>query len=141
MKSLSKILAVGTLLSAIFLVGCGNNNNNITCPAGEINENNTCMVAGTSGVGTYGGCAAGMVYTSAGCGTECSYGGQIGGMVLVGGVQQCLPAINTGMYGGAGQCASIPGTYPVMGPNGQILCQPGYGAAPGYAGSGYYYYY
>jgi hypothetical protein len=146
MNVLSKILAVGSIAGGIFLAACGNNNNNsITCPAGEVNENNTCIVAGaTSGV--YGNCGAGLVQTSAGCGTECSYANQIGGLIN----GQCLPAIaGVGGYGtngyGAGQCASIPGTYAVQGPNGQILCEPGYSGAQGYpyGGAGYggaYYY-
>jgi len=141
----AKIFTVGTILSGIYLAGCGNNNNNITCPAGEINENNTCIVAGTTG-GVYGNCPAGLVQTSGGCGSECSYGNQIGGLVG----NQCLPAIaGVGTYPGApyanpytsGQCASIPGTYPVAGPGGQIICQPGYSGAPGYVGGGYGGYY
>jgi hypothetical protein len=83
-------------------------------------------------------CAAGSVQTAAGCGSQCSFGSQIGGLIN----GQCVPMIAgaagtiTGVpypnpYGTSALCASIPGTYPVM-MNGQILCQPSYA---GYSGS------
>lgn len=149
MKSLSKIFTVGSLLSAIFLVGCGsNNNNNITCPPGEINQGNTCVVGGTT-AGVYGNCPAGLVQTQSGCGPECSYGNQMGGLVTMpNGGQMCLPAIVGGYgtvpgapYGNPYQCGNVPGTYPVPGPQGQILCEPGYAGGPyGYGGGGVYIY-
>jgi len=153
MKVLSKVLMVGSLLGGIFLVACGNNNNNITCPAGEINENNVCVVSGVAG--TCG--VAGQIQTSAGCGPECSYSGGVGGLVNG---NQCLPAIpgvggygtpyGVGSpYGGVGTPYGNPyggspcgiNTYPVL-VGGQMLCQPSYsGYTGGYYGGGYNFYY
>jgi hypothetical protein len=159
MKVLSKVLMVGSLIGGVLLVACGNNNsNNITCPPGEINQNNVCIASGVAGV--TGSCPVpGQIQTSGGCGQECSYGNSIGGLVG----NQCLPSIGgVGGYGssygggygspygvgtpygnpyGSSPCASIPGTYPVL-IGGQMLCQPSYsGYTGGYYGGGYGYYY
>jgi hypothetical protein len=109
MKARYLLLAI-VLLGLGYTIGCGSGSNNnaaITCPAGTINSNNTCVPltgAGLSATSCQGSCPVGYTQTTSGC------------------LPQSTCAVCQGMSGTTCIASSVTGTG-VVGTTGYNTCQ------------------
>jgi len=106
----TKSLYLTVVMAFLFAVGCGSNNN-VSCPAGEVNMNGSCQMSnmygysGLSNTSCQGSCPGGLVQTAYGCLSQAncspcmgSYNGQCVQASAVGSVAGSYPYGTTSAY-------------------------------------------